>query len=469
MAGLAAVVLAVSLTLSLVLSWQLLRVVGVRDLDRALEREYDRFTLAVATSTAELGESTPVTAEVVRAAADEYYLFNPGSATYLTVVRVDAGVVVSPNPPAELAEAAFRLAIPAGAEGFTSLDTPAGPVRSLRAPILLDGREIGSVQVVGRAQPVFDAAADSLRRLAVLAGFSMIVGGAALALALVRGLRPLRELAGTAQRTGELAQLSERVREPERADEVGVLAREFNRMLARLEAAVRARTEFLASVSHELRTPVTIARGHVETLERGGAEDPEHVRATARVIREELVHVGRLVDDLLALDRAELDDFVVAVAWELPRLFADLELRLDGLGLVQVELLPAPDLVLHVDAARLQQALLNLAVNATVHTPAGTRVIVSAEQRPGEVVLAVGDDGPGIAPQILDRVREPFVRSARQGHDSSGLGLAVVDAVARAHGGRMDIATGPGGTRVSLVLPAEGPPGRVGGSAQANP
>lgn len=477
MATLSAVVLAISLGLSLLLSWQLLRVVGIRDLDEALAREYERFSRAVATSTAEAsGTGGAVTEPMVRQAVDDYYLFNPGSATYLTIVRFGGSVVVSPDPPAELAEAAFRLAIPAAAaDGYDSLDTAAGEVRSLQAPIRLDGADIGSVQVVGLAEPISDATAASLRWLAVLAGVSMVVGGSALALALVRGLRPLRELAATAQRTGELEHLSERVREPRRADEVGVLAGEFNRMLARLEGAARARTEFLASVSHELRTPVTIARGHVETLERDGAEDPDHVRETARVIREELTHVGRLVDDLLALDRAELEHFVIPVPVALSQLFAELELRLSGLRMLDVELLPAPDEVIAADSARLQQALLNLAVNASVHTPAGTRVIVSAERHGAEVVLLVTDDGPGIAPEILERVREPFVRKAHGGHDSSGLGLAVVDVVTRAHGGRVDIETGPEGTRVGLVLPVEGPVGedaRVGdraSAAQANP
>ncbi|HVL84227.1 MAG TPA: HAMP domain-containing sensor histidine kinase [Pseudonocardia sp.] len=464
LAGLGALVLAVSLGLSLLLSWQLLRVVGQRDLDQALAREYARFARAVATSTADqAGPGGTVTAAMVERAINDYYRLNPGSDTYLTIVRLGSRVVVSPQPPAALAEASRALAIPDGTvDGYQDLAGDVGALRSLRAPILLDGETIGTVQVVGLAEPISEATAESLTWLAVLAGTSLLVGGSALAVALFRGLRPLQELAATAQRTGELEQLSERVREPERADEVGVLAREFNRMLGRLERSARARTEFLASVSHELRTPVTIARGHVETLERSASDDPERVRAAAAVIREELTHVGRLVDDLLALNRAQLEDFVVPAEVDLPRLFADLELRLTGLGLGEVELLPAPEGTVRADSARLQQAVLNLATNATVHTPPGTRVIVSAVTAGGELVLAVADDGPGIDPAVVDRVLEPFVQRARAGgHDSSGLGLAVVDAVARAHGGRVEIDTGPAGTTVRLVLPVAGPPPRA--------
>lgn len=459
--ALASLVLLVSLGLSLLLSYQILRVVGERDLDQSLAREYTRFAGAIATTTDDLtGPGEPITVELVRRAVSDYHRLNPGSDTYLTVVRIGSTVVVSPTPPAELAELAGRLAIPAATvdDGYQTLSSEAGPLRSLRAPIRLDGDEIGSVQVVGRAEPISDATARSLTWLGILALISMLLGGAALTAALVRALRPLRELADTAQRTGRLEQLSVRVAEPGRSDEVGVLAREFNRMLGRLENSARERTEFLATVSHELRTPVTIARGHVETLERADVVDRERVRATAVVIREELTHVGRLVDDLLALARAQHDDFVVPTDIDLGALFDDLELRLVGLGLTDVELMAAPELTVRGDGARLQQALLNLATNAVVHTPPGTRVIVSAEPVGDRVALTVTDDGPGIDPAIAERALEPFVRtSTARGHDSSGLGLAVVDEVARAHGGSVSIDTGSGGTAVRLLIPLDSP------------
>ncbi|WP_300017424.1 HAMP domain-containing sensor histidine kinase [Pseudonocardia sp.] len=457
LAALAALVLAVSLGLSLLLSVELQRAVGQRDLDQSLARELTRFTRAVQTSAVEQGGTATVA--VAERAVNDYYRLNPGSTTYLTVVRLGTTVFVSPTPPVELADAARSLAIPAGTvDGYETLPSPAGPLRSLRTPVTIDATVIGSVQVVGRAQPISDATAESLIALGALAGICMLVGGSALALAIVRSLRPLRALADTAQRTGHLDQLSVRVAEPRRADEVGVLAREFNRMLGRLEDSARARTEFLATVSHELRTPVTIARGHLETLERSGAADPERVRATTRVVREELTHVGRLVDDLLALARAGLDDFVAPREVPLDRFFADLELRLEGLALPQVEMLPPPGLTIRADPARLQQALLNLAVNATVHTPPGTRVIISAQHAGDRVALTVADDGPGIPDDVAARVLEPFVRATSGGHDSSGLGLAVVDEVARAHGGRVTVDTGPGGTAVTLDVPVSGPP-----------
>lgn len=450
--ALAALVLALSLGLSLLLSYQLLATTGERDLDHSLGRELARFTRAVQTSTAEQGGAA--TAPVVARAVGDYYVLNPGSPTYLTVVRLGTGVVVSPSPPAELADLSVRLAIPAPTrEGSETLPSEAGPLRSLSTAIVVDGAPIGQVQVVGRAQPISDATASSLTWLAVLAGSSLLLGGGAIGIALVRALRPLRDLAATAQRTGRLEHLGERVAEPARPDEVGRLAAEFNHMLGRLEDSAHERTAFLAAISHELRTPVTVARGHLETLERRGADDPARVRATTRLVREELTHLGRLVDDLLALARAPLNDFVVPRDVRLDRLLADLELRLEGLDLRHVETLPPPEVAVALDPARIQQALLNLAVNATVHTPPGTRVIVEARVSDGRLRLVVSDDGPGIDAAVRERVLEPFVRSTGDRHDSSGLGLAVVDAVVRAHGGVVGIETGADGTTVTLDLP----------------
>ncbi len=205
----------------------------------------------------------------------------------------------------------------------------------------LFGDKIGRFQVIGPLQPILDENLRTLAPLALASILSLLVGGALVALALYRGLTPLQELAGTA-RALDARDLSTRVREPERLDEVGVLAREFNSMLERLEREAESRRGFLAAASHELRTPITIARGHIEILERQAGRDPGAALETARVVREELQRIGRLVDDLLAVARSEGEDFVVPRPIDLGRFFEDLRLRLTGLGVDGVELRPAP-------------------------------------------------------------------------------------------------------------------------------
>jgi signal transduction histidine kinase len=243
------------------------------------------------------------------------------------------------------------------------------------------------------------------------------------------------------------------VPEDDRGDEVGELAGEFNRMLERLERAAASNREFMAAVSHELRTPITIARGHIETLEAIGLDDRAAVEEVTTVVREELLHMGRLVADLMALARSESEDFIQPGRVELPALFAELRLRLAGLALEDVTVGEALDVAFAADADRLAQALLNLVVNADVHTPAGTAVRVDAVLESGAVVFTVGDDGPGMDSSVRHEAFRPVVTSGTV-HGSTGLGLAVVRAVAEGHGGSVGLETGPEGTTVTLRVPA---------------
>ncbi len=452
---LAMVVLAASLAVSAVVSFQLLQFVRLADLDDALDREEQRFRQSVssiARQRADAAGGGQVTVDLVREAVQEYIALNPSNERYLIEVRIDPITYAAEGGPDVLEELRALEALPQASDGRQSLDTPLGQVRALSAPVRLFGEEIGRFQVIGPLQPILDENLASLAPLALASALSLLVGGALVAFALYRGLTPLQELARTA-RTLDPRDLSTRMREPERLDEVGVLAREFNSMLERLEREAEGRRGFLAAASHELRTPITIARGHIEVLERQARSDPGATVETARVVREELQRIGRLVDDLLAVARSEGDDFVVPRPIDLPRFFDDLRLRLTGLGVDGVELRPAPPSDLLADPNRLAQALLNLVVNASVHTPSGTRIEVGARRTATGVAFFVRDDGPGMPQELQARAFQPFVTGRSDGHDSSGLGLAVVAAIVAAHGGRLDLDSGPAGTTVTLEFP----------------
>jgi signal transduction histidine kinase len=135
-----------------------------------------------------------------------------------------------------------------------------------------------------------------------------------------------------------------------------------------------------------------------------------------------------------------------------PDVLDDLRDRVAGLGLDGVTVGTAPPAVVAADEDRLAQSLLNLVLNATVHTPEGTHVRVTATADGSPVVLAVHDDGPGIDPSVRDRVFEPFVttRPRRGEGRSTGLGLAVVKTLTEAQGGSVELTTGDGGTTVAL-------------------
>ncbi|CAN5148986.1 hypothetical protein BH20ACT22_BH20ACT22_12770 [soil metagenome] len=451
-------ILAASLAVATLIAYELLLAAGHDDLDNALQREVLRFQQSIDSILRDTAQRESDIAEIedptVRRAVEKYIELNPSNQFYLIIVSIGDEVLTSEGGPKQLLKLRERDQLPlTTSEELRTVDTRAGEIRSLAAPVVFEDQEVATFQVAGPLEPIRKESLRSLLRLGAGALVSLVTGGALLAVALRRALVPLRNLASTARST-EFEDLSIRVPEPGRADEVGDLAREFNNMLERLQRTARDRRDFLAAISHELRTPITIARGHIETLESIGSRNPEALSETASVVREELHRMARLVEDLMALARSETEDFVIPEAVSLPKFFDELELRLTGLGVDRAALHAPPRVTIRADADRLAQAVLNLVVNAQLHAPKSTRIEVSARRNADAVVIAVSDDGPGIDQTIRESAFEPFVKGPTIGpHDSTGLGLAVVAAVVKAHGGVVKLDTGAGGTTVSLHIP----------------
>ncbi|HEX5946209.1 MAG TPA: HAMP domain-containing sensor histidine kinase, partial [Acidimicrobiales bacterium] len=235
---------------------------------------------------------------------------------------------------------------------------------------------------------------------------------------------------------------------------LGELAREFNRMLDRIEADADERRRIVAAVSHELRTPLAVARGHLELfedLEPGDARAATEVAATTRA---ELDRLARIVDDLAAVARGGEEADVAIGPVFAPDVIDDLRSRVAGLGLDGVDIADPPPVVVEADEQRLAQSLLNLVVNATTHTPSGTAVAVTSAVDGDRLSLTVSDDGPGIDPAVRDRVFEPFVTTRdAASRGGRGLGLPVVRSLVEAQGGDVSLTTGESGTIVRIRLP----------------
>nr|WP_272955482.1 DUF4153 domain-containing protein [Pedococcus badiiscoriae] len=268
---------------------------------------------------------------------------------------------------------------------------------------------------------------------------------------MARGMTsPLREMTVAAQRmaTGDY---SRRVHASSR-DEVGELARAFNRMAATLELVDRQRRDLVANVSHELRTPISALQAVLENLVDGVSQPgPEELRlALAQTER-----LGRLVSDLLDLSRVEEGVTPLRVKdIRLSELLTEAvaQARVDGLR-YSVAVRPE-SLVVPADPDRLHQLLANLVDNASRHSPRGGLVQVTAEAVGDEVLLAVADEGPGIAASDRRAVFERFTTSAA--HDSgTGLGLAISRWVAQLHGGTIAVADSDRGCRIEVTLPAD--------------
>ncbi|GAA1435188.1 HAMP domain-containing sensor histidine kinase [Streptomyces thermospinosisporus] len=288
--------------------------------------------------------------------------------------------------------------------------------------------------------------------------------------------RPLRRVAATATRVSELplhsgeVNLDERVPESEcdPHTEVGRVGAALNRMLDHIHGALHARQlsemrvrQFVADAGHELRTPLASIRGYAELTRRGHENPGPDTRHALRRIESEADRMTLLVEDLLLLARLDAGRPLQCARTDLVPLVVDTvsDARAAGPGHIWRLELPAEPALVHADAARLQQVLVNLLGNARSHTPAGTTVTARVRRNGPWLCVDVIDDGPGIPPELLPRVFERFARgdAARtRTTGSTGLGLAIVRAVASAHGGTVTVESAPGRTVFTLHLPASG-------------
>ncbi|HEV7468224.1 MAG TPA: HAMP domain-containing sensor histidine kinase [Pseudonocardia sp.] len=339
----------------------------------------------------------------------------------------------------------------------------------------------GSVLVIGLPQ----AGVDHLLGLLVLAegvviGVALLVAGVAGAVAVRRELRPLERVAATAARVSDLrldsgdVELVERVPalDTDPRTEVGQVGVALNRMLDNVAAALEARhasetqlRQFVADASHELRTPLAAIRGYAELSGRDPALPPGAAYSLQRISSQSL-RMSALVEDLLLLARLDAGRPLERLPVDLTRIVVDAVSDASAAGPRHRWRLTVPDEPVMVvgDGARLTQVLTNLLANARTHTPEGTEVTAGLAFRGSEVRLTVADTGPGIPADLLPHVFERFARGeasrARAANEtaSSGLGLAIVEAVTAAHGGSITVRSAPGRTLFTVRLPTGAAP-----------
>ncbi len=456
-AGIALATLALTMLTAAILTAQLIRVEQRQLLDQVLRREYQALQLGLPEQlrAATGGQGTADATQLDRA-VERYLALHPGSEQHLTVVHVGTRVLSTRDGPEELQEMQQSGALPAGAGGkIQTVESPVGPLRVLTADVSSQNQVIAQVTVLGPLSPGRIQAQGAFLRIAAAGAVGLILGGVVLLVALRRALRPVHDLARAA-RSVDLNDLNSRMPEPASGDEVAAMAQEFNRMLDRIRDDERHRQQLLSAISHELRTPLAVAGGHLELLETLGPSEGYSAAETAAVVRRELDRLGRIVDDLTAINRGESGATTVPEPVFAPDVTDALGHRLAGLGFDDVEIRPTPPVVLLGDEDRITQALLNLAVNARTHTPPGTRVFVDSTADEQTITFAVHDAGPGIDPAIRDHVFDPFVTTKSDGSGrTSGLGLSVVKAIIEALGGQVTLTTDPAGTVVSLRLPLD--------------
>jgi two-component system OmpR family sensor kinase len=332
-----------------------------------------------------------------------------------------------------------------------------GTTRVLARP--LTGSSAASAVVVGQSLDDRNVALSGLVTSFVVGGTAAVILASVLGYALATaGLAPIEAMRRRAAEVS-LTHDGERLPLPAAHDEVRRLGETLNDMLDRLRRSFERERRFVADASHELRTPVAVVKTELEGALRTGDYGPRVREALVAAI-EECDHLAQLAEDLLVIARAGEGELPVrrerlAVRPLLESVRERFSDRARERGRA-VHVDADDDLLISADELRLGQALGNLVDNALRHGEGD--IVLAARRTHGGIELEAADAGPGFAPDIAGRAFERFARGdAARTRGGTGLGMAIVRAVAEAHGGRAEIVAGEGAT-VRLWLPEQRAP-----------
>jgi two-component system OmpR family sensor kinase len=271
------------------------------------------------------------------------------------------------------------------------------------------------------------------------------------------GLRPITDMARRAESLAPGGM--EDFRESDRGDELGQFARAFNGLVARLRQALQTQRQFMADASHELRTPVSVIQTTADvTLARDGRREDDYREALATV-GAEARRLGRLVDDMLVLARADAGGYPLRREHQyLNELVADCRRTVDVLARergITIRASASGDVPFDGDESLLRRMVLNLLQNAVAHTRDRSAVVVDVSPNGRSVYIRVTDEGQGIPEADRARIFDRFVQLDAARHDAgAGLGLPIARWIAEIHGGSLDLEeSGTAGSTFRIVLP----------------
>jgi len=360
---------------------------------------------------------------------------------------------ITPNQVASYQNKPFTLESQSSGPGYRVLarNLPSGT-----------GSVITSVSLSGVEKSI-----NQLRFLFLAVGFMVLI---ILALGARRiigiSLKPLTTVEETAEAFAR-GDFSARLPEARNDTEVGRLTSALNQMLGRIEESFAARVasedrlrRFVADASHELRTPLTAIRGFAELHRQGAIQGEAKTSELVRRIEQESIRMSTLVEDLLLLARLDQSREMESEPVDVKTLIEECvaSARAAGPDHPITLALPQDDLFILGDSNRIHQVVSNLLANARTHTPTGTKINIAASQDERGTFIEVSDQGPGLSVEDQARIFERFYRAdpsrVRNGGEGSGLGLSIVDAVMKAHGGSVTVTSEPGkGATFTLFFP----------------
>ena len=298
--------------------------------------------------------------------------------------------------------------------------------------------------------------------LLVFAGISTLVSAALLRPVLKAGLRPLEDLSDRMEQIETETLGRNRLPLAPQPRELQRIAGTFNDLLDRLAVSWERQRAFVNAVSHELRTPITLVAGYAARLQRRGINLSAPEREQLHLIEEEAARMGRLVTDLLDIARSDSGQLTLRRnRFDVGDACLQVVDRLRPVAAGRLALAPESAQLEHAvhavgDPERLEQCLLNLVENALKYSPPTGLVHLAWERSGDGVVVHVRDQGPGVPAEDRALLLKRFQRGRSTGDvPGSGIGLAVVDTLMQAMGGRVEIGDAPGGgADFQLLLPA---------------
>lgn len=468
----AAVLTCTLLLLSLVIYWIVKRSIIART-DAGLVELSDSF---LATLEAELNDA-PISEGVVPAAQQSmlehqypghsFAVLTPSSRLLVSSADLSASTNTAahtePNPKIspEILQTCLATLTATPVRPFRSLPGHRGGVRCY-ARTFLAAQNSYQLVILASLHPE----SELLERLRIAMGwlipFTIILASAGGYFLARRSLAPVADMTTRADRIGE-STLHDRLQVQNPSDELGRLASTLNRLLDRLDLAFERQRRFIADASHELRTPLAILQGESEVALSQPDRPPAEYRESLSVLQHEAKRLGRIVEDMFTLSRADagqlpitlqeiyLDELATECVHSMRTLAAakSISLNLESDG----------ELPVLADESLLTRMLLNLLDNAVKYTPAGGKVTVTTSHTASGPQLAVADNGPGIPAEFQPRIFERFFRAdqarSRANSGGAGLGLSIAQWIAGAHHGKLELTrSDPSGTVFTVHLRA---------------
>lgn len=332
-------------------------------------------------------------------------------------------------------------------------DPSIGDILYVAQPLTIGDRIRGSFVVIHQTAGDRQQALDNIFIFLQVAIGVILLSFVLAWFATARILAPMKQLVSAARSINE-SDLTRRIPLMQGSGEMAELAEAFNAMMNRLQDAFTSQRDFVNDAGHELRTPITIIQGHLELL----GNDPQERQETLDLVMDELGRMGRMVNDLILLAKAERPDFLHVETIDIPSFMEELFVKAQTLAERTWVLQSSGKGRMVGDRQRLTGAILNLIQNATHFTQPTDLIELGYAITRKEVRFWVRDTGEGIAPEDQKRIFERFARAANsyRRSEGAGLGLAIVRAITEAHGGRVELISQKGiGSTFMVILPLE--------------